>query len=452
MQTAVYAFAAVNSFTQWKTLSSTGQAQAILITMKMVTDIAGRSFTAWSEFKTARAAELNPRPADGAVLDQGLGAEIRSAPGQDLNLNLSQAEHGPQSGLPDLIDDVSSVATKEGRIRSGDLVENPSFNEKVPATPPVEGGVGGKAWSRFNTPANWMRAVGIAISVALVIVMSISLAQSWKNLNDAGRALGVIQVITTGLAIAVDVAVFAGEMLVMETAMFVTVLPIVGAVLAIIGLVVCVLMMTLGITKREDPPPTPVETFISDTAKPIVDAWDPMPQPALTYSMPTTVNQGATTAFSVSAQNASGVDVARTAIKVTIQGGSDPSCLFTDHVMTDLGIRPGGAAAASALTSGQVAGLAIDAGPATTALSEAITQTKRSDTVTSWDSVVQGVVDPTTNPTGNLTLQGTGGVKQGFIVSFCGVVNTAGSNVVQIVETLTNGDNCRALFTITRQA
>lgn len=36
-------------------------------------------------------------------------------------------------------------------------------------------------------------------------------------------------------------------------------------------------------------------------------------------------------------------------------------------------------------------------------------------------------------------------------MSFCRVVIKAGSTVVQIVETLTNGDNCRALFIVTRQ-
>ncbi|GAB1316433.1 hypothetical protein MFIFM68171_06643 [Madurella fahalii] len=447
--TAVYAYAAFNSFVNWDKLSTTGRAQAILITMKMVTDVAGRSFAVWTDYKTARAAELEKAAADGTALDQGLRNEIRGPSGQNTNIELSRAEHGPESGISELVDDVSSVATVEGKVQSGDLIENPSFNEKVPLVPPRPSGP--TAWSRFNTPANWMRTVGIAISVALVVVMSISLAQNWDDLNKTGKALGVIQVVTTALAIAVDVAVFAGEMLAMETAMFLTVLPIVGAVLAVVGLVVSILMMVLGTTEEKEPPPTPVETFIGSTAKPLVGTWDAMPKPALSYSMPTSVREGATTAFAVAAQNDSGADVARASIKVTVQGGSDPTCLFTNLTMTDLGIRPGGAAAASALTDGQAGALAVDAGPPATALTEAITQLRRSDTITSWDSVVQGVADPATNPLGGLTLLGTGGAKQGFIVSFCGVVNKAGSTVVQIVETLTNGDNCRAIFTITRQ-
>ncbi|KAK4125612.1 hypothetical protein N657DRAFT_631874 [Parathielavia appendiculata] len=415
--TAVYAFAAISSFLHWDTLSGTGRGEAILITAKMVTDVFGKSFEAWSEYKKP------PRP--------GPGPEPAPAPeqGQQMNLELGQAEHGsPQPSLPGLVDGASGVAMGERKVQAEDLKEPTPFNEEVPAAPAAAESRSAGAWRRFNTPSDWLRAAGIVLSVALLVAIS------------------------TGLAIVVDVAIFAGEMYAMTTAMYVAALPILDAVLAVIGLIVVVLMLTLDVTKKEDPPLTHVETFIRGTAKPLVAAWDAMPQPALSYSMPTKVTPGAPTVFSVSAQNGSGADVARTSVKGTVEGGSNASCLFSELAMADLGVLPGGAAAAAlTLHSGQVAAEAVEAGPPEEALSEAITQTQRSSTVTSWNLVVRGVADPDTNPTGALKLLGTGGVKQGFVVSFCGVVNQAGSNVVQIVETLVTGDSCRALFRIAWQ-
>jgi hypothetical protein len=424
--------------------------------MGMVTDVAGKSFKAWSEFKTARAGELNAAPVDGAALDQGLAGEIRGEAGQQLNLDLSRAEHGPQSGLPDLIDDAGKVATTEQKVGGDSLAGEPSFNEEVPSLPapapgpgPAPAGGGGGAMGRFNTPGNWMRAIGIAISVALVIVMSVSLVQDWGKLNDTGRALSCLQVITTGLSVAIDAAIFRGEMLALDTVMYAQVLPFVGQALAVIGLVVTVIMMALGITKKQDPPPTPLETFITATAKPLVGSWDPMPKPGLTYSAPATVSPGATTAFAISAENDSGADVVRTSIRVTVQGGSDPSCLFTDTTMADLGVLSAGGG--GDLKDGEAAVVAVAAGPPVTALSGAVTHTSRGGDLVAWDSIVRGVADPVANQEGNLTLRGKDGARQGFIVSFGGIVNKAGSNIVQIIEVLTNGDSCRSTLLVTRK-
>ncbi|KAK4203359.1 hypothetical protein QBC40DRAFT_262471 [Triangularia verruculosa] len=454
--TVLYGYAVASSFVHWGQLDSTGQAQAILITAKMVTDVFGRSFSTWSEYKAARGAAPAPEPAavaaDGAALDQGIEAEMRGPQGQEMDLLLDQAEHGsPQPNLPGLVDDASNAAMAERKVQDEDLKEDVNFNEEMPPAAPAAESRAAGAWRRFNTPSGWLRAAGIVLSVVLLVVMTISLYHNWGNFTDTGKTLGIIQVITTGLAIAVDIAIFAGEMFLMTTALFLTALPIVGAVLAVIGLVACVLMMVLGVTKKEDPPPTHVETFIRNTTKSIIAAWDTMPQPAFSYSMPTTAKPGAPMLFSVSAQNGSGADVVRTSVKVTVQGGSDTSCLFSELAMMDKHVLPGGVTAASALQPGEVAAEAVDAGPPATALSESITQTITSDSITTWDSVVRGVADADTNPTGYLKLLGTGGVKQGFVVSFCGVVNQAGSNVVQIVETLVDGDTCRALFRVTRQ-
>jgi hypothetical protein len=443
----------------WNTLSTTGKTQAILITLKMVTDVAQKSFAAWAEYKKPPAAgstgPSTAQTAAGRQMDQTMQSEMGGKQGQQTTLELSGADSGKPPTVTGVIEQASENVTTVNRVQENAISGNSSeesFGEKLPT--PVAEAPGGTAWSRFNTPANWLRAVGIAISVALVIVMSVSLAQSWDTFNDAGKALSVIQIIVTSISIAVDVAVFAGEMAAMETCMFVTVLPIVGAILAIIGLIVCVLMMVLGITKQQDPPPTPVETFITNT-KPIIDKWDAMPAPALTYTLPLSVKGGTPAApYTIQAANNSGADVTRTSVRVTLQGGSDPGCLFSDSAMADQGVVAGGVAAASTLKDGQVAGLAVDAGPAAAMLAEALTATQRGDTITSWDSVVQGVVDATANPAGNLVLKGTGGAKQGFAVSFCGAINKAGATVntsfVQIVEVLTNGDSCRALFTVTR--
>ncbi|KAJ1324773.1 Hint domain-containing protein [Microdochium nivale] len=449
---AGYATSAIFSFREWKKLSTARQIEAVLVTAKVVFDVAGQSIKAWKEFKSAPLADVATptEAANGTVLGQGLRDEMAGGGGKQINIELAQAEHDPQAGQKEFIEAVGETATGERKVQASDLTEGTEFNKPLP--PPD---AGDSAWGRFNTPTNWLRGINIVVSIALVVVMSISLANNWDSFTATGKALSVLQVVTSGLSIAVDAAMFVGEMLVMETAMFAVVLPIVGAVLAVIGLVVTVLEMTLGITKPKPPPPTPIELFISNTARPLMAAqkWAQMPTQNFTYTMPSSVTAGsAATTFTISAQNATGTDVSTvTSVRITVQGGSDPTCLFTELSMTDLGMQavPNGSTT-SVLLDGQVAAFSAAAGPPASALTEAISPTTRTDSITSWDSIIQGVADATVNPLGNLLLKGAGGIKEGFNVSFCGAINAAGSNVVQIVEVLTSGDSCRSTFTVTR--
>lgn len=158
--------------------------------MKMVTDVAGRSFAAWPEFKKSTANSAGGAAAQanhGEELGQGLKAEINGASGAEANIKYSQANSGSErGGVSSLLEDASNRATTTGKVQSEDLRDSsaePAFNEKNPAVPPAGGESSETTWSRFNTAANWLRAVEIATSVSLVIVMSVAVARSWGRVR-----------------------------------------------------------------------------------------------------------------------------------------------------------------------------------------------------------------------------------------------------------------------------
>ena len=439
-QAGMYIFFAWQTFSAWQKygekMPEAQKAQAVIMSIKWAVDIASNVYDIWKEYKTNTA-----NPADqartGQLMNQSTEEATMGPKGYGTFDKVDTTARSRPSSLT-LKDSIAETVQEKGVIGNNDLVDEPTkFNEKVPkpGEPPAPG-VPKTKWERFNTASNWFKVVGIVLAVALLVVMTIMVVQNWNNLNDAGKTLSVIQTIVTAVQIAVDIATVALEVLAIES----VVLPVVGAILAIIGLAIIFCMMFIDTGKKTEPPDTPVEAFIK-VQKPIIATWDAMPKPDLTYAMPEKVAQNTQTKFDVSATNKTGKDVAPLSVRVTVQGGSDDSCLLTDLGLVDRGVLAFGAA----VSKGEIAAAPLQAGPAVAGLQEATTTASRSDTITSYDAIVQGVAAED-NMNGAIKLKN----GQGFTVSFSGMVNKAGSNVVQIVETRANGDPCRFLRLITR--
>ncbi|KAK3356380.1 hypothetical protein B0T25DRAFT_602775 [Lasiosphaeria hispida] len=189
---------------------TTQRAIAIIATLATAADVIGRSITLFKEIKEWRAS-------GGAA---GTAPELTAEEAAEVE-NLV-----PGRGLQD---DLSLLAT----------------GEKVVST--------------------------FALGIALTVAMSIDLANHWDDYNDVGKALNVLQVIVQGLSVLLE-AVMTEVALAASTVLTVAV-PILGAILVIISVVVMLLLTFLSVTKPKEPKLTPVEAFLKNTAYGLLESW-----------------------------------------------------------------------------------------------------------------------------------------------------------------------------------
>ena len=107
-------------------------------------------------------------------------------------------------------------------------------------------------------------------------------------------------------------------------------LPVLGAVLAVVRIVVLALLTFLHLTKPSVPEDTPVEKFLKNTAHPFIDGLTPQPKPSLTYLAPAQVTADAISAqVPITGTNHTGADVALTCSTITLEVGAGNAALFS---------------------------------------------------------------------------------------------------------------------------
>ncbi|KAK1579235.1 uncharacterized protein LY79DRAFT_347595 [Colletotrichum navitas] len=129
--------------------------------------------------------------------------------------------------------------------------------------------------------------------------MTISLRDDWSQLTTAGKALTIISISVTAASIfaselVAEAIIWAG-FVAAESTMVVT-LPIVGAVLVEIGVVIMIFMSIFEM-REESPEPalTPIESLIEGVGRSLIATWDEHPGPFLVYTIPTGVGLGGAT-------------------------------------------------------------------------------------------------------------------------------------------------------------
>jgi len=146
-----------------------------------------------------------------------------------------------------------------------------------------------------------IKGVNATLGICFTISMSLDLKNNWDNYADVGKAFNVLQIAIQGLAALVDASLLVGDALVASRGLaadcpMMIVLPVLGAVLAVVGIVVPALLTFLHHTKPSVPEDTPVEKLLKDTAHPFIDRLTPQPKPKLTYSAPAQVTADASSA------------------------------------------------------------------------------------------------------------------------------------------------------------
>jgi hypothetical protein len=161
----MYVFAMANAFQQWDNLSETGRAQSILISAKMVSDVAGRYAAIYKDYKDAK----NPVARENAAqrMNENFDDAMRRN-GNNLSIELNEVNsRGALRGADGVRSRVATVA--DGSIQHGAIGQQrttwmQAWRDRFKVTDGMK-----QAWKKFNTPANWFRAIGLLISVALVV-------------------------------------------------------------------------------------------------------------------------------------------------------------------------------------------------------------------------------------------------------------------------------------------
>ncbi|KPM39826.1 hypothetical protein AK830_g6732 [Neonectria ditissima] len=459
--TAGYVFSAVSSFTNWDKLSGPQRATAIISTIAMAVDVAAKSFELFKDIKKWKQGEPEDLPpaeaSEAEVLDEQLNEKINSPEGAAEINEINEKVTDDNFTLRDTF--MESINAEEQPSHSADILdhgvddlgpgEKVAPPEQAPEEPPEEMPPSGRTpWKKFSTGERFLKCVNIGIGIAFTISMSLDLKDNWDKYTDVGKALNVLQVAIQGLTVLVDAAILVGDALISaglvaaECTMMVA-LPVIGAVLAVIGIVVMLVLSFLNVSKPTVPEDTPVEKFLKNTAHPLIDGLTPPPNVALTYSVPPNVTANAGSAqVPITATNNTSADVTLTRSTLTLEVGADDAALFSGPTTpwTMAGTYdPGNPSTLSVDGTVGVAG-----GSATTVATGKITQQARGSGLSAYDLAVMG--PSVAGTSGLLTVKAGESVK----IAWLGAINKAGSTSLQVIETLQNGDKCRFLADIVR--
>jgi hypothetical protein len=390
-------------------------------------------------------------------LDDQLDEKINSPKGAD-ELNSINQELSPDH--PSLRDTLAkSINAEEQPSHSAEIIDHGVDNlgpgEKIgppsqePQEPPDQMPPSGRApWKKFTTGERLLKCVNIGIGIAFTISMSLDLKDNWDKYTDVGKTLNVLQIAIQGLTVLVDAAILVGDalvsagMLAADCTMMVA-LPVIGAVLAAIGIVVMVILAFLHVSKPTVPEDTPVEKFLKGTAHPLIDGLTTPPNVSLTYSAPANVTANAgSTLVPITATNSTGADVTLTRSTLTLEVGADDAALFSGPATTWTVADTYDPQNPSTLNVDGTVGVA--GGSAGTVATGKITKQARGGGLSSYDLAMMGPSIAGTS--GLLTVKAGGSVR----IAWLGDINKAGSTTLQIIETLQNGDKCRFLANIIR--
>lgn len=169
----------------------------------------------------------------------------------------------------------------------------------------------------------------------LKIFPSASLIREWADMTTVGHILETGMLIVQLLTIVLDIIELGSAVgLYAVSGVFAVALPIFGAVLTVIGVVLMILSLFLNKEEKKTPP-DPVKEFIMNEVRTLVRDWADASANQLTYEIqPGSLPGGAPAALRVKVSNNSGANVALRSSTVVLTSGDNDTCTLKEKAVT----------------------------------------------------------------------------------------------------------------------
>ncbi|KAJ5546864.1 hypothetical protein N7494_004449 [Penicillium frequentans] len=326
MLAASFAYVAVGIWqlvNNWDTMSGAARSTVIIETARMILDATDHAFDSFKSFKSKPSStaldEVNTQVLNDSLSEtigqngKKMGAMAKEIVGEKSDYRVVMGENMKgQSEVP--IEGQNTEIWNEDI--SSPAKEVPPGYEEVP--------------EKLDISGKMLRILNAILGIGLIISMSFSLAHDWNSLTDTGKVLGVLNVIVQGLIVLLDIVTTAADigLFAITEAMSVA-LPLLGAVLAVIGMVLMIVQLFVNFYSAQQEPPDPIADFVKDVGHALIATFDPSPEPQLTYSISKTdVRARESTSITITGVNNSPDKVTLSHTKITLYTGNDDVCLF----------------------------------------------------------------------------------------------------------------------------
>lgn len=190
-----------------------------------------------------------------------------------------------------------------------------------------------EASAKYKVSGNLLRGLDAIIGVGLVIAMSFSLAHDWNSMSDLGKVLGLLNTVVQALVVLLDIidaGVAVGLWAVTGTMS--VALPLLGAVLTVIGVVIMPVQLFINLFAKNQELPDPIGEFIRDRAHGLISGFDNAPTPQLRYSTPKLeLAAGQVASIKITGTNESSTDGTVSHTDITIYSGDDEVSIFRSN-------------------------------------------------------------------------------------------------------------------------
>ncbi|PYH66584.1 uncharacterized protein BO88DRAFT_468977 [Aspergillus vadensis CBS 113365] len=430
---AYYVFQLASSLygliTDWDTMEDAKKAVVILEMITTVVNGISQARDAWNNYKNRDTAATPEDALDTATLNQGVEKSVSESGG----------------GLAEMSDQVNGEGTFNEIVSDHLLPDGPAtegdnagrWNEGSDKLPDNVPAGGEEVVGKWNVSGNAVKILNAFLGIGLVIAMTFSLVQDWDKLTTGGKIINTIALLSQTLTVVLDIVEVGSSIgLYTVTGVFATALPILGAVLAVLGIVMMLINLFVNLFGGS-PPPDPVQEFIDHVAKGLVGGFEKAPPPKLDYTIPSvTYESGKVTGITIKGENTTGDEISIPNARIIVTSGSDDVCLFSTNEFelvedTDsdkdsdghLYVTPN--SKAEGTLSSSVLG----------------DETEYHE----YDLVVGGNKKDTENSLHKLILR----AKESFTAVWTGKINKSGRSLVEIIEK-SDLDKCHVQYTVLR--
>ena len=422
----------------WKNLNASQRATAILEALRAVIGAAGKAIESFQTWKK-EGLKAEDTAVESSILSEVLGDELASNASADLvgladrddfykkegGLEMIAAEHFNKGGS------VNSDETIPGEVE----VWDESVNEKPPNAIPGEE----ETASKLSVTSKWLRGFNICLGFAVSASMTFSLVHDWDKLTNAGKIINTLSVAVQILSVVIDTVDMALTAGLIASATLSAAIPVIGAVLAIAGIVLMIVSLFYDMYKKEEPP-NPVRDFVENIARRLIGQWDSPPGTYFKYNVHPSPVQASGKSDIVITANSPGSEDSVKYTQISVWSGHQESCLFSEEdfwLKEDTKHTNGGRVAVS------------DTKTVKTYLDQVLLQENKNNQLTKYSAFNLSCSGPRDkeNPGGHLKLA----AGMSFTATWSGLISAAGKSVIEIVETLTTGDIARTTLPILRK-